>query len=150
MNTINDSQISFGMRYKNPEKWGAKTLKTLINSDLRKEIDTKYPNAQSVYQIRKTKTPKDRGGNCVYHLDFSLKLDKTKEWNYKDSGYNSGDYLDESLARKLRDKNLNDIEKEIEKTTNEKLEKEKYIEIAKQSNKDFFLNTLKSIFKINK
>ena len=57
MNTIGpmkrNSRMSFGMRYKDPKKWGEKTLQTFMDSELRKDIDKKYPDAIASYKVTK-------------------------------------------------------------------------------------------------
>ena len=53
VNRINNT--AFGLKCIKPERWNKEAYKTLINSNLVKEIDTKYPNASANYFLFRKK-----------------------------------------------------------------------------------------------
>ena len=54
VNNVNNT--NFGIKCIKSERWNKETYKTLINSNLVKDIDKKYPNASANYFYSKKKT----------------------------------------------------------------------------------------------
>ena len=141
-----NNNTNFGMRYSKPEKWGTKTLKTFIESDLRKDIDKKYPNAKSFYS---TKKKEDIGVMSVYNMNFKIRLDKNNVWICKDSAY-SKEANDEFLAEKLQKLKLSDIERDINLKKQAEQERIDFINVARKSNENAFKAKLKNLISIFK
>lgn len=148
MNTINTqyNNTNFGMRYKNPEKWGRKTLQTFMDSQLKKDIDAKYPNAIASYKV-KTKRESalfERKEYC-HRLTFDLQLEKGKIWQHTESTLNTKDLLDDVFSKKIDQLSLQTIEDDIQKEINTKNKHLEYIKKAKKENETNNPTTLKKI-----
>ncbi len=148
MNTINTqyNNTNFGMRYKNPEKWGRKTLQTFMDSQLKKDIDAKYPNAIVSYKV-KTKRESalfERKEYC-HRLTFDLQLEKGKIWQHTESTLNTKDLLDDVFSKKIDQLSLQTIEDDIQKEINTKNKHLEYIKKAKKENETNNPTTLKKI-----
>ena len=148
MNTINTqyNNTNFGMRYKNPEKWGRKTLQTFMDSQLKKDIDAKYPNAIASYKV-KTKRESalfERKEYC-HRLTFDLQLEKGKIWQHTESTLDTKDLLDDVFSKKIDQLSLQTIEDDIQKEINTKNKHLEYIKKAKKENKTNNPTTLKKI-----
>lgn len=148
MNTINTqyNNTNFGMRYKNPEKWGRKTLQNFMDSQLKKDIDAKYPNAIASYKV-KTKRESalfERKEYC-HRLTFDLQLEKGKIWQHTESTLNTKDLLDDVFSKKIDQLSLQTIEDDIQKEINTKNKHLEYIKKAKKENETNNPTTLKKI-----
>lgn len=148
MNTINTqyNNTNFGMRYKNPEKWGRKTLQTFMDSQLKKDIDAKYPNAIASYKVKtkRESTLFERKEYC-HKLTFKLQLDEDKNWQYTGSTLNTKDLLDDVFSKKIDQLSLQTIEDDIQKEINTKNKHLEYIKKAKGENETNNPITLKKI-----
>ena len=137
MNTINAqyNNTNFGMRYKSPEKWGRKTLQNFMDSQLKKDIDAKYPEAIASYKV-KTKRESalfERKEYC-HKLTFDLQLEKGKNWQYTGSTLGNKDLLDDVFSKKINQLSLQTIEEDIQKEIDIKNKHLDYIERAKEEN----------------
>lgn len=148
LDSINKDTTSFKMRYKSPTKWGQKTLKTFMDSDLRKDIDSRYKEATAEYKV-KTRKAKDKPGEKIHQLTFTLNLRRGKKWSYTDTTLNSPELLDDMFSRKIGNETLFSIEQTIKKERAQKIEREKYIKLARKANFQYFIQKLKIAFEIN-
>ncbi len=148
MNTINTqyNNTNFGMRYKNPEKWGRKTLQNFMDSQLKKDIDAKYPNAIASYKVKtkRESTFFERKEYC-HRLTFDLQLEKGRIWQHTESTLNTKDLLDDVLSKKINQLSLQTIEEDIQKEINTKNKHLEYIKKAKEENETNNPITLKKI-----
>lgn len=150
MNTIINTQFNnntnFGMRYKNPKIWGRKTLQTFMESDLKRDIDIKYPNAIASYKIKTKKVSGffEKKEYC-HSLTFNLQLEKGKNWRYSNSTLNTRDLLDDMLSKRLNQTSLDRMEKEIEKEKQIKEKHQQYIKKAQDENDSYGTMSFKKI-----
>ena len=141
MNTIQNAQFNnntnFCMKYKSPEKWGRKTLQTFMDSQLKQDIDKKYPDAVATYnlKIKRVSGLFERKEYC-HSLKFDLELKKGKKWTYENSTLNSSELLDDIFSKKLNQTTLKNIENDIEKEENIKITHQEYVNRAKAENKN--------------
>lgn len=140
MNTIepikSDNRVNFGMQYKNPRKWGAKTLQSFMDSDLRIDIDKKYPNASASYKVVRKKVSRFFERKEYSHkLTFNLNLEQGRSWEYKNTMLNTPDLLDEMLAKKIRQTSLEMLENDISRTIKAEKTHKEYIAKAEEENK---------------
>ena len=136
------------MRYKNPEKWGRKTLQTFMDSELKQDIDKKYPNAVASYKVKTKKVSGffERKDYC-HRMDFNLQLDQGKNWNYHNTTLNTPQLLDDMFSKKLGQTSLKMIEDDIAKEAQQQSKHESYIKKAEKENKLHKLSFWQKLFK---
>lgn len=108
-----DNQPNFGLTYINKSTWNKDILKTLEKSKLVKDIDKKYPVAYASYTKIREENPFN--GEPNFHLSFILKLAKNKIWNFNIDSHSS-EGVNKALISELKNKKLEEIEKEAKPT----------------------------------
>ena len=112
VNSVNNT--SFGLKCIKPERWNKEAYNTLINSNLVKEIDKKYPNASANYFLfRKEDIVNDEP---IYTLLFDLNLGKNKIWHFWLDSHNEL-ALPKELTNRLKKLTLEKVESDINKGT---------------------------------
>lgn len=109
VNRVNNQQPTFGMKYVSPRKWNPEILKTLMDSNLVKEIDAKYPKAKAIYE-------KEFFGwrmSALNNVKLTIQLAKDKSvclFNRYEKDEDYGSYQVDCNA-KIRKTTLADLEK---------------------------------------
>ena len=112
VNSVNNT--SFGLKCIKPERWNKETYKTLINSNLVKDIDKKYPNASASYFLFKKEDIVN--DEPIYTLLFDLNLEKNKIWHFWLDSHNEST-LPKYLTNRLKELTLEKVESDINKGT---------------------------------
>ena len=111
---VNRINTGFGLKCIKPERWNQEAYNTLINSNLVKEIDKKYPNASANYFLFKNEVWVNN--EPIYTLLFDLNLEKNKIWHFWLDSHNEL-ALPKHLTNRLKELTLEKVESEINNGT---------------------------------
>ena len=121
-----DNTPNFGIKYVKPRKWNSNVLDTLMKSNLVKQIDNKYPNAQVKYLSGYSGMyPNTR--HSFSNLYFIL--------NGKQSCLSIGARYDAELTERIQSASLDNIEKQISNQVSRQKEAEKIYQAAEELNR---------------
>ena len=76
INSINNNQPNFGIKYVNKSAWNSEALKAFESSELLKGIDRKFPEASVVY----SKTYNNSDKSHTLNVKFQLAKDYAFDW----------------------------------------------------------------------
>ncbi len=148
MNNIkNNNSPSFGIRYRSPKKWNIDLLETVMNSDLVKQIDSKYPKAIVSQKF-------SRKGDAVT-ASVNFKLKKGMEHSIISSPSKYSKYCSfletyKDVAKKVRHTSLEDVEKSIMDKATKKQHDLDVIKAAQEANRSPLVKKIRKIFHIDK
>lgn len=135
------NSINFGIKYIRPKKWSPEVLDTLMNSNLVKEIDSKYPYAKVRYRGPSKRLRDETLFMCGQAKEGYLYfvLDKKIKPIYDSLGDKMTDCIKKLTLDKLEGRILSDLEKEQRK--------EDIFKAAKESNRrTSVIEHIKSLF----
>lgn len=114
MKIENVNSTSFGIRCIKPERWNKEVYETLLNSNVAKEIDKKYPKATANYFLYQEH---DIANDEPCHtLLFDINLTKDKIWHFWLNSHNR-DFLPKHLSKSIKNLTIEKIEEDIAKGT---------------------------------
>lgn len=96
-----NNQPNFGIKYVNPKAWNPNVLKTFEKSNLLKEINSKYPNAEARYfHMKDMDMMLDSDDTYTTLFDIILNKEKIFRWNLSSHSKNVPDnHLVEALNK---------------------------------------------------
>jgi len=101
---------NFGIRYTNKGSWNLKVLKTFESSNLLKEIDSKYPEAQVTYY--KLNNARDLvNDEPISTLSMIIKLAENKIYHWNLSSH-SQNIPETHLEKAIKELTLEDVERQ--------------------------------------
>ena len=83
-----DNQLNFKINYQNKKAWDAKLLKAFDNSNLVKQINKKYPEAEVVANEMPKQKLFDERNDIIHAVDIVISLTKDKLFRWRYGSYN--------------------------------------------------------------